>query len=710
MTDPIATEGVHCWRRVIAGRVAPIVDAAEYYLRLHQAISRAQRSVYIAAWDIDTRTPLVPLDSKSHLPHRLGDLLDQAARRCPELEIRVLCWDFAFIYAFEREPFPRLQFRKTHERVHFALDDKTPTGGSAHHKIVVVDERIAFVGGIDICNRRWDAPTHDPEDPRRIDLRGDHYLPHHDLQVAIDGPAAEAVAELFRERWCTVTGDSLPPRPGPDDPWPSDLRPSFHRVSVALARTRPAHASLPAQREIEQLFLAEIAAARRQLYIENPYPTSRTIADALAARLREPDPPEIVLVGPQECSGWLEEVTMGVLRGRFVQTLHAADHAGRLGVYSAVVPDAKGDATPIKVHSKILIADDRVLHTGSANLSARSMGFDLELDLQIEAGERPDIAAAITDFRTRLLAEHLGSTPEAVDAAICQHGSLLRAIDHLRDGGRTLRPDLEQWTRSAGQPLPDESLVDPEQPLSLARIMAAILPASDRPTSAFQGKIVGLALLILGCGALVVAGAAGVIEPERLLDWTATLREAWYAPFALMGVFVVAGMVLVPVTLMIATAGLLFGPVLGTAYGLSAALTSAVAYYGLGRWLGHDAVRKMAGSRLDRVSRLLARRGLFAVAAIRTFPIAPHVVVGLVSGASHIGLRDYFLGSAIAMAPGTVILATLGHQLGTSIRDPDAKNVMWLVLLGLVVLGVAWFMQRWLGQRRAMLADESQVR
>src|SRR3546814_7895529 len=64
-------------------------------------------------------------------------------------------------------------------------------------------------------------------------------------------------------------------------------------------------------RSIERLYLDMIASARRFIYAENQYFASRKIAEAMAARLAEPDPPEIVLINPETADGPLQEEAMG---------------------------------------------------------------------------------------------------------------------------------------------------------------------------------------------------------------------------------------------------------------------------------------------------------------------------------------------------------------------------------------------------------------
>src|SRR6185437_9244660 len=114
----------------------------------------------------------------------------------------ILSWDFAMLYAFEREWLPvyKLDWR-THRRLHFRLDGRHPPGASHHQKVVVIDDAVAFVGGFDLAHRRWDMPAHRANEPRRVDPYGATYAPFHDVQLAVDAEAARALGDLARERW-----------------------------------------------------------------------------------------------------------------------------------------------------------------------------------------------------------------------------------------------------------------------------------------------------------------------------------------------------------------------------------------------------------------------------------------------------------------------------------------------------------------------------
>ena len=190
---------------------------------------------------------------------------------------------------------------------------------------------------------------------------------------------------------------------------------------------------------MEALNLAAIAAARHVIYLENQYLASRDLADAIAERLREPDGPEIVIVMPRSSESRLEQQAMDSARYRLLEILWAADDHERLGVYWPVTDGG----TPIYVHSKVLVVDDRLVRVGSSNLNNRSMGFDSECDLAVEADptapEHDAVRATITSVRHRLIAEHLDVSIGEFERVMDERGSFLRAVESLRGEGRTLQ-------------------------------------------------------------------------------------------------------------------------------------------------------------------------------------------------------------------------------------------------------------------------------
>jgi uncharacterized membrane protein YdjX (TVP38/TMEM64 family) len=174
-------------------------------------------------------------------------------------------------------------------------------------------------------------------------------------------------------------------------------------------------------------------------------------------------------------------------------------------------------------------------------------------------------------------------------------------------------------------------------------------------------------------------------EPELVRDTLASFAQGSWAPFVVVAVFVVAGLVVFPLTILIVATAATFGPVLGFVYAAAGALASALVTYALGAKLGKESLRNFLGPRLNRVREKIAKRGVIAVAAIRVVPIAPFTVVNLAAGASEIRLLDYILGTMLGLAPGLVLLSAVGHQVFQIILNPTFLDV---ALLGGAI--IAW--------------------
>jgi phosphatidylserine/phosphatidylglycerophosphate/cardiolipin synthase-like enzyme len=216
-------------------------------------------------------------------------------------------------------------------------------------------------------------------------------------------------------------------------------------------------------REVAALNARALGAARRAVYIEAQYLAAVSVVDCLVELLGRPDGPEIVLLVWRHATGWLERFAMGSNRDRLLRRLAAADRHGRLRAYWLGIEDAPEHE--INLHAKLIIVDDVFVRIGSSNLNNRSLGFDTECDLAIEA---PDARArvAIARLRSRLLAEHLARPIEEVEQAVAEEG-LIAAIERLnRAGGRVHRYQIEPDVGSK-EPIAATTLLDPAEPPDL---------------------------------------------------------------------------------------------------------------------------------------------------------------------------------------------------------------------------------------------------
>ena len=453
--------GRNFWRIEQASRAALIVDAADYFRLARQAMVNARSQILMIGWDFDPRIDLVA-EADDGAPTQLGAFISWLPKQRPGLKVHILRWDIGTLYLLGRgSTIFRVARWAASRAIHFKLDGAHAAGASHHHKIVVIDDQLAFCGGIDMTVGRWDTRQHsDGDDGRRTPTLHRPYQPWHDATMAVDGAAAKALGELARERWQAAGGKAIAAPSIEGDRWPAELRPDFENVEVAISRTRGAYSGEQSIREIEKLFVDLIGRARSYIYAENQYFASRVIAKALVERLSSPDCPEIVIVNPTTGFGWLDEEAMSPARARLLKIVNEADKQGRFHIYSPVT--AAGE--DIYVHSKVLIVDGEVLHVGSANMNNRSMGLDSECDLTIDAsleanrgcGDR--ISALLYD----LLGEHLGCGANAVEQHMRQGGSIVTAIEDLRGPGRHLEALQPPVFNSLEQSIAEKELLDPE--------------------------------------------------------------------------------------------------------------------------------------------------------------------------------------------------------------------------------------------------------
>lgn len=280
---------------------------------------------------------------------------------------------------------------------------------AAHHeKLCVIDDAVAFLGGLDLSEKRQDGWDHE------------NAFPWHDVACRLEGPVVSFFARHFRCRWNEERGDSLKflkaakapakVRPIPDGQQipelPTDVpvcRPLAKGVEVKPMRTlsrqsRSWFSRSPRTQitEICENYLAVISTARDFLYIENQYIRSTRIAEALAARAKENEALELILVLPlmPEDAFVEDEPNIATRHGQYLREkntdlLYEA-FGSRLGIYAMQMPHEDRLPDPetadpseiirntVYIHSKTLICDDEIAIIGSANLNDRSMRTDTE--------------------------------------------------------------------------------------------------------------------------------------------------------------------------------------------------------------------------------------------------------------------------------------------------------------------------------------------
>jgi phosphatidylserine/phosphatidylglycerophosphate/cardiolipin synthase-like enzyme len=363
-----------------------LIDGEQVLSAIERAVRAARSHVHIAGWSISPPFAL----TRGVDPAIVGELLADVARG---VDVRVLLWAGAPLPVMRPA---RSDVRRDRDalvagsRVRVGLDPREHLVHCHHEKTVVIDDQVAFVGGLDLTDRdgdRYDEQAH----PDRSKLGW------HDLAFRVRGPLVADVAAHFADRWTATTGERLA-KP--------IIGAAAGDVAAQFVRTVPEGLYPFAPRgdfRILESYLRALRSAQKLIYIENQFLWAPEIVAALAAKLERPPHPDfrLVVVLPVRANQG-QENTRGML-----QLLSDADGGGRF--IASTISAVSGDRVErIYVHAKVAVDDDRWLTIGSANLNGRGLFNDTEANIVTHDSE------LARSTRLSLWAEHLERSIEDV--------------------------------------------------------------------------------------------------------------------------------------------------------------------------------------------------------------------------------------------------------------------------------------------------------
>jgi len=174
------------------------------------------------------------------------------------------------------------------------------------------------------------------------------------------------------------------------------------------------------------------------------------------------------------------------------------------------------------------------------------------------------------------------------------------------------------------------------------------------------------------------------LDPEVLSAYFNGAEGTLWGPVVFTGLFVVASLLMVPLSVLIVVSILVFGPWIGASVSLVGGCASA----GLGFWLGRswmrDTVRERMGRRYEKLSAAFARGGVLSVLAVRIVPIAPYGVVNLVAGGTEVRVGHFLLGTLLGLLPGVIGLSFAADSVLEAVRAPNATTVVTATAIVLV--------------------------
>ena len=420
-------------------RVEVLADGSEALPRIADEIRSARSHVHLAGWHFD---PSFQLEEGGP---GLRELLADAAER---VTVRVLAWAGAPLPLFHparREVRQACDDLAGGTRILMALDSRERPFHCHHEKLVVVDDEVAFVGGIDLTDfggNRLDSSEH----PRRGGLGW------HDSAVRLQGPIVADVARHFLMRWRAIAGDSArePERPSA----------VADGVEAQLVRTVPARLYGPChdgEWSILESYLRALRSAERLVYLESQFLWSPEITSVLADKLRRPpsDDFRVIAVLPARPNNGADD-SRGQVGLLIDADTDSGDDTTRFLACTLFQPGPEGH--PVYVHSKAAVIDDAWLTVGSANLNEHSLFNDTEVNVVVR-----DEALA-REARLRLWEEHLerprgdieGDPARVFDELwkpLAEERFERRRRDGWADGKLTLLPHVSRRTEALWGPL-----------------------------------------------------------------------------------------------------------------------------------------------------------------------------------------------------------------------------------------------------------------
>ncbi|HSH29825.1 MAG TPA: VTT domain-containing protein, partial [Thiohalobacter sp.] len=178
------------------------------------------------------------------------------------------------------------------------------------------------------------------------------------------------------------------------------------------------------------------------------------------------------------------------------------------------------------------------------------------------------------------------------------------------------------------------------------------------------------------------------------------VRALGYGPLIVIGLFVIGGLLIMPVTALIVATILAYGALTGFFYALVGVIANAAAVYAVGAHFGRRGIRRLAGERINAVSSQLAQRGILTVFLLRIIPVAPFSIINLVAGASHVSFRDYLIGTLLGMAPGMLAIALLIDRILAILHNPTPRTLVLFIAMVAVLAVAALLLSHWAHRRR----------
>lgn len=405
------------------GHIRYLIDGVDAFREMQKAILGAERYIYLSVWYIQLTTVLRGKEGAK----TIATLLQRAAAKA-KVRVLVSFLDNQEIVVgkVKFKMFPQANSAASLARRLNALDKNitalvavhpysrtikklTLRPGCGHEKLMIVDGRSVFCGGLEFDELYTDSTS-----------KHDHSN-RHDVHSLITGPVVKHFEQHFVTRWRaakkrhddqlqkestnskgkvtkSARKQEIPDLPDASQNYDADAR--DHAIQVAITKSDDGSINpTVVVTGILEAYKQAIAEAKSYIYMENQYFRDQDLTNAIAKRLNQNASLQVILVLPLKAE---EKENPFSLHAEFVQhrTLEALKSVDprRVGIYSVVRRASKGG--DIYTHGKIMIVDDRWFTIGSANANPRSFRLDDEINIIVRNDEQA------RELRLKLWCEH----------------------------------------------------------------------------------------------------------------------------------------------------------------------------------------------------------------------------------------------------------------------------------------------------------------
>jgi len=407
----------------------------------------------------------------------------------------------------------------------------------------------------------------------------------------------------------------------------------------------------------------------------------------IVRQLREKPDLRILAISCDHPKGVMEKKSMWTPRIKFREIVESGGVADRVALAYPISRE-DGQEDPVRIHSKLMIVDDKFLHLGSANINNRSMGLDTECD-QIIFGESERSRHKIAAVRTDLIREHSGREANEIEHFIESNAPISEFLKEVPTSRQHLVKINDEKYRHERFVKFAKMISDPRRPIISAKLTIPFGRKSFKKTASNPWAWIALTVF-----ALIIALTAYSAESpdipslEMLIGWIENILQSKFAIPGTILLFILSGLVLFPVTILIAVTAAIFGPYQGLILALAGTLSSACVGYLIGRKIGIPKSDALFAAQFQEFKQKIKNSGIMGVSLIRMLPVAPFGLMNILFGMNAVPFSSYVMGSLLGILPGTIALSLFGSSLFRLFSEADAQNMVLFVTGIILWIGI----------------------